>query len=483
MHNRMRVVTASFLVKNLLLPWQWGLKHFWDALVDADLECDALGWQYCAGCLADAHPLDYMIDHSVESKRFDPDGQYVRRWLPVLARLPRQYIHQPWMAPVHVLEEAGVELGINYPHPCIGVSESTNLLLAAKGVVDAALVALRMPQRGPYRPPSLNPLDPAAPVALRAMYGKFQQQLSQQAETCASVQRPVRSAAVESLGDGACEEVASNFEQGAQAHTTRSLAALEPASEQDNSSGQQASTKQPALLHHHHPPPHLQVLANNQGGSNLPSSGADGTGTWQQSGAQHLAPTTLQRSENTAQQQGPLGCSNGTPATGQGVSDFPGSSHYAGHPSSEQQARHPALGPSGLPSVSRPATMTHVGAGGGIGSGGGVASCEGVQQRTGGVLGPRTWSGVTASTQDGPLAPLKSQHGAGEAPWQVGLAAVFAAGLEAGAGGKGRVGGVAAGMLVGPTVQVGAPSQSAEEVGDEPEPKRWRVVEAERGSS
>ena len=74
MHNRARVFTASFLVKNLLLPWQWGLKHFWDMLLDADLECDALGWQYVAGCLRDAHPFSYMLNVEVESKRFDPDG-------------------------------------------------------------------------------------------------------------------------------------------------------------------------------------------------------------------------------------------------------------------------------------------------------------------------------------------------------------------------------------------------------------------------
>lgn len=74
MHNRARVFTASFLVKNLLLPWQWGLKHFWDSLLDADLECDALGWQYVAGCLTDSDPFIQMIDINFESRRFDPNG-------------------------------------------------------------------------------------------------------------------------------------------------------------------------------------------------------------------------------------------------------------------------------------------------------------------------------------------------------------------------------------------------------------------------
>lgn len=93
-HNRIRVVVASFLVKNLLLPWQWGLKHFWDALIDADLESDALGWQYVSGCLVDAHPFDYIMDLTKESQRFDPEGNYVRRWLPSLARLPKQWIQR-----------------------------------------------------------------------------------------------------------------------------------------------------------------------------------------------------------------------------------------------------------------------------------------------------------------------------------------------------------------------------------------------------
>lgn len=198
MHNRVRVTAASFLVKHLLLPWQWGLKHFWDSLVDADLECDALGWQYCAGCLADAHPFDYMMDHSKESKRFDPDGQYVRRWLPVLARLPRQYIHEPWTAPQQVLDEAGVELGVNYPFPVIELYESRRLLDAAKDVVDAALNTIHKTEaaagqhRGPYRPPTLNPLDPVAPDNLKHMYAKFQLQLSRDAGTAESNLRPAK---------------------------------------------------------------------------------------------------------------------------------------------------------------------------------------------------------------------------------------------------------------------------------------------------
>jgi deoxyribodipyrimidine photolyase len=106
-HNRVRVVASHFLVKHLLLPWQWGLKHLWDCQIDADLECDALGWQYVSGCLSDAHPFHYLLDLDKEWQRFDPDGHYVRRWLPVLSQLPAQYIHQPWAAPPEVLEAAG----------------------------------------------------------------------------------------------------------------------------------------------------------------------------------------------------------------------------------------------------------------------------------------------------------------------------------------------------------------------------------------
>lgn len=155
MHNRMRVVAASFMVKNLLLPWQWGLKHYWDALLDADLECDALGWQYVAGCMADAHEFGYTIDQHTESKRFDPDGNYVRRWLPVLARLPAKYIHEPWLAPESVLADADVELGVNYPFPVISVEESMAALAAANAVVHQCMHGSSEADAagtGPFRP-------------------------------------------------------------------------------------------------------------------------------------------------------------------------------------------------------------------------------------------------------------------------------------------------------------------------------------------
>ncbi|CAK0781020.1 hypothetical protein CVIRNUC_005258 [Coccomyxa viridis] len=161
LHNRIRVVCASFLVKNLLLPWQWGLKHYWDALLDADLECAALGWQFVSGCLADAHSFDYMLVHSNEAKVFDPDGNYVRRWLPVLGRMPAKWIHRPWEAPEHMLADAGVELGVNYPLPVISIEESEEALAQAMATIQESLVEVN--DKNPFRPAS----DPSVLKASR----------------------------------------------------------------------------------------------------------------------------------------------------------------------------------------------------------------------------------------------------------------------------------------------------------------------------
>ena len=101
-HNRIRVVTSSFCVKYLQLPWRWGVKYFWDTLLDADLESDVLGWQYISGSLPDGHELDRMDDPEEVGYKYDPDGEYVRRWVPELTRLPTEWIHHPWDAPPHV---------------------------------------------------------------------------------------------------------------------------------------------------------------------------------------------------------------------------------------------------------------------------------------------------------------------------------------------------------------------------------------------
>ncbi|KAI5654832.1 hypothetical protein M9H77_32019 [Catharanthus roseus] len=121
LHDRIRVVVSSFFVKVLQLPWRWGMKYFWDTLLDADLESDALGWQYISGTLPDGREFDRIDNPQFEGYKFDPNGEYVRRWLPELARLPTDWIHHPWNAPEAVLQAAGVELGSNYPLPIVGI--------------------------------------------------------------------------------------------------------------------------------------------------------------------------------------------------------------------------------------------------------------------------------------------------------------------------------------------------------------------------
>ncbi|XP_031274986.1 cryptochrome-1 isoform X2 [Pistacia vera] len=121
LHDRIRVVVSSFFVKVLQLPWRWGMKYFWDTLLDADLESDALGWQYISGTLPDGREIDRIDNPQFEGYKFDPNGEYVRRWLPELARLPTEWIHHPWNAPESVLQAAGIELGSNYPLPIVSI--------------------------------------------------------------------------------------------------------------------------------------------------------------------------------------------------------------------------------------------------------------------------------------------------------------------------------------------------------------------------
>jgi deoxyribodipyrimidine photo-lyase len=119
MHNRVRMLTASFLVKGLLLHWLHGAHWFWDTLVDADLANNTFGWQWTAGCGADAAPYFRIFNPVTQGQRFDGGGRYVRRWVPELANLPDKYLHAPWLAPGEVLAAAKVRLGETYPHPCI----------------------------------------------------------------------------------------------------------------------------------------------------------------------------------------------------------------------------------------------------------------------------------------------------------------------------------------------------------------------------
>jgi deoxyribodipyrimidine photo-lyase len=110
---------ASFLVKHLLLPWQDGARWFWDTLVDADLASNTLGWQWTAGCGADAAPFFRIFNPVSQGEKFDPEGNYVRTWVPELGRLPARWIHQPWTAPAAELRDLGVVLGKTYPRPMV----------------------------------------------------------------------------------------------------------------------------------------------------------------------------------------------------------------------------------------------------------------------------------------------------------------------------------------------------------------------------
>jgi deoxyribodipyrimidine photo-lyase len=119
MHNRARMIAGSFLVKDLLLPWTEGARWFWDTLVDADLASNTLGWQWVAGCGADAAPFFRIFNPTTQGTKFDPTGEYVRRWVPEIAGLPNEWLHRPWEAPSQVLEAAGVALGRTYPFPLV----------------------------------------------------------------------------------------------------------------------------------------------------------------------------------------------------------------------------------------------------------------------------------------------------------------------------------------------------------------------------
>ena len=135
MHNRVRMVVASFLTKNLLLPWQAGARWFWDTLVDADLASNSLGWQWTAGCGADAAPYFRVFNPVLQGQKFDPGGDYVVHWVPELARLPAQWIHRPWEAPDAVLDAAGVVLGESYPRPMADLKATRQRALDAWGKI------------------------------------------------------------------------------------------------------------------------------------------------------------------------------------------------------------------------------------------------------------------------------------------------------------------------------------------------------------
>ena len=131
MHNRVRMVVGSFLVKNLLIHWHAGEQWFWDCLVDADLASNSASWQWIAGCGADAAPFFRIFNPITQSEKFDKQGDYIRRYVPELAAMPAKYIHAPWLAPADVLAAAGVEIGRDYPAPVVDIKASRERALAA----------------------------------------------------------------------------------------------------------------------------------------------------------------------------------------------------------------------------------------------------------------------------------------------------------------------------------------------------------------
>ncbi len=129
--GRVRMVVASFLAKHLLQNWTAGEKWFRRRLIDADLACNAFNWQWVAGCGLDAAPYFRIFNPIIQSKKFDPAGEYVSRHVPELRQLPAKYIQAPWTAPDSVLNDAGIKLGRDYPHPVVEHAAARERALAA----------------------------------------------------------------------------------------------------------------------------------------------------------------------------------------------------------------------------------------------------------------------------------------------------------------------------------------------------------------
>jgi deoxyribodipyrimidine photo-lyase len=131
MHNRARMIVASFLVKDLLIDWRWGERYFMQHLVDGDSASNNGGWQWTAGTGTDAAPYFRVFNPVLQGKKYDPKGAYVRRWLPELARVPDRLIHQPWKMPLDVQQKAGCIIGRDYPAPIVDHAWAREQTLAA----------------------------------------------------------------------------------------------------------------------------------------------------------------------------------------------------------------------------------------------------------------------------------------------------------------------------------------------------------------
>ena len=135
MHNRLRMVAASFLAKDLGLDWRRGERHFAARLLDYDLAANNGNWQWCASTGCDAQPWFRIFNPVAQSRRFDPDGRYIRRWLPELERVPDRYLHAPWEMPPRSGEAAGFRVGRDYPRPVVRHAEARRRTLARYAAV------------------------------------------------------------------------------------------------------------------------------------------------------------------------------------------------------------------------------------------------------------------------------------------------------------------------------------------------------------
>jgi deoxyribodipyrimidine photo-lyase len=157
MHNRVRMIVASFLTKNLGISWLEGARWFYDTLVDADLAANSLGWQWAAGCGADAAPYYRIFNPILQAERFDPHRDYLRRWVPELAALPDAWIHQPFRAPPDILSAAGLTLGQQYPLPIVDLAVSRDRALATWQRIRTPEGANPVAESAPQSSPSKRP--------------------------------------------------------------------------------------------------------------------------------------------------------------------------------------------------------------------------------------------------------------------------------------------------------------------------------------
>ncbi|MFM2200577.1 MAG: hypothetical protein RL769_632 [Pseudomonadota bacterium] len=131
MHNRVRMIVGSFLVKNLLLSWKEGEEWFWDCLIDADLASNCASWQWVAGSGADAAPYFRIFNPILQGEKFDPDGEYTRFYVPELKNLPDKFLFAPWLASSETLKQANLKLGEDYPLPIVNLEKSRDMAMHA----------------------------------------------------------------------------------------------------------------------------------------------------------------------------------------------------------------------------------------------------------------------------------------------------------------------------------------------------------------